>query len=48
MLGIKKLKKKASFQPDFIFHLAAEAIVKKAYKEPKEAWETNTFGTINI
>ena len=45
----KKLKKKiASFQPDFIFHLAAEAIVKKAYKEPKEAWETNTFGTINI
>ncbi len=45
----KKLKKKIlSFQPDFIFHLAAEAIVKKAYKEPKEAWETNTFGTINI
>ena len=45
----KKLQKKIlSFQPDFIFHLAAEAIVKKAYQKPKEAWETNTFGTINI
>ena len=36
------------FQPDYIFHLAAEAIVKKAYVNPKYAWETNTFGTINI
>ena len=45
----KKLKKKVlSFQPDFIFHLAAEAIVKKAYKKPKDTWETNTLGTINI
>ena len=37
-----------NFQPDFIFHLAAEAIVKKAYKNSKYTWETNTMGTINI
>ena len=36
------------FQPDYIFHLAADAIVKNAYKNPKKAWETNTLGTINI
>ena len=41
----KEIKK---FKPDFIFHLAAEAIVKKSYKDPKKAWQTNTLGTINI
>lgn len=37
-----------SFKPDFIFHLAAEAIVKRAYQNPRCTWETNTMGTINI
>ena len=36
------------FKPDFLFHLAAEAIVKKSYVSPKKTWETNTLGTINI
>ena len=36
------------FKPDFIFHLAAEAIVTRAYKNPKNTWETNTMGTLNI
>mgnify|MGYP001189653921 CR=1 FL=1 len=36
------------FKPDFIFHLAAEAIVKRAYQNPRCTWETNTMGTINI
>ena len=36
------------FKPDFIFHLAAEAIVKRAYQNPRYTWETNTMGTINI
>jgi len=45
----KKLSKEIlRFQPDFIFHLAAEAIVKRAYQNPKYTWETNTLGTINI
>jgi CDP-glucose 4,6-dehydratase len=37
-----------NFKPDYIFHLAAEAIVKKAYKNPKLTWETNTLGTVNL
>ena len=35
-------------QPDFVFHLAAQAIVKKSYQDPIETWETNVLGTLNI
>lgn len=45
----KKIKNEIlKFKPDFIFHLAAEAIVKRAYRNPKYTWETNTIGTVNI
>ena len=37
-----------SFEPDYLFHLAAEAIVKRSFQNQKYAWETNTLGTINI
>jgi CDP-glucose 4,6-dehydratase len=36
------------FKPDYIFHLAAQAIVKKSYSDPVETWKTNLFGTLNI
>jgi CDP-glucose 4,6-dehydratase len=35
-------------KPDFVFHLAAQALVKPAYDDPLETWHTNTIGTINI
>ena len=35
-------------KPDFIFHLAAQALVKKSYKLPKFTIETNAIGTLNI
>ena len=35
-------------QPDFIFHLAAQALVKTAYNNPTETYETNFLGTMNI
>lgn len=45
----KKLKKKIlQIKPDFIFHLAAQSIVKDSYENPSYTWETNTFGTINL
>ena len=34
-------------KPDFIFHLAAQALVKTLLF-PTETWTTNTLGTINI
>lgn len=34
--------------PDMIFHLAAEALVLKSYKEPLNTIETNVIGTTNL
>jgi len=35
-------------QPDFVFHLAAQALVRRSYDEPIRTFETNTLGTLNI
>ncbi|HKB45601.1 MAG TPA: CDP-glucose 4,6-dehydratase [Chitinophagaceae bacterium] len=37
-----------SFQPDYIFHLAAQAIVRRSYKIPAETFEVNVVGTANL
>ncbi len=34
--------------PDFIFHLAAQALVRNSYKYPRETFLTNAIGTANI
>ncbi len=36
------------FQPDYIFHLAAQPIVLAGYKDPLYTFEVNTQGTANI
>jgi len=35
-------------QPDFIFHLAAQSLVRKSYDEPIQTWQTNVMGTLNV
>ncbi|MHB1100521.1 MAG: GDP-mannose 4,6-dehydratase, partial [Burkholderiales bacterium] len=35
-------------QPDFVFHLAAQPLVRRSYVEPIETWQTNTMGTIHL
>jgi CDP-glucose 4,6-dehydratase len=35
-------------QPDIIFHLAAQALVRESYKNPLFTWETNVMGTIHV
>ena len=35
-------------QPDYIFHLAAQPLVKYSYTRPIETWQTNVIGTVNI
>ena len=37
-----------SARPSMIFHLAAKALVRQAYEEPREAFETNVMGTVNV
>jgi len=34
--------------PDFIFHLAAQPLVRESYNMPIETWQTNVIGTANI
>ncbi|HEX7859193.1 MAG TPA: CDP-glucose 4,6-dehydratase [Verrucomicrobiae bacterium] len=38
----------ARFQPDIIFHLAAQPLVRRSYVEPVETFATNVIGTINL
>ena len=37
-----------SIQPDFIFHLAAQALVRDSVVDPLNTWSTNVMGTANI
>ena len=34
--------------PEIIFHLAAQPLVRESYKLPLETWETNVIGTANL
>jgi CDP-glucose 4,6-dehydratase len=35
-------------QPDVVIHLAAQALVREAYRDPRTTWETNVLGTYNV
>jgi len=35
-------------KPDYVFHLAAQAFVRKSYKNPLETFATNVMGTANV
>ena len=37
-----------NFQPDIIFHLAAQALVRRSYEIPSETFEVNAVGTANL
>jgi CDP-glucose 4,6-dehydratase len=37
-----------SAQPDFVFHLAAQALVRRSYDDPLETWQTNVLGTLHL
>ena len=46
---LEKVKKTIqSIKPDFIFHLAAQSLVKKSYDKPLKTFTTNSIGTLNI
>lgn len=35
-------------QPEFVFHLAAQALVRRSYVDPKETFDTNVGGSVNV
>ena len=36
------------YQPEMVFHLAAQALVRPAYDDPKGTFDTNAGGTVNV
>ncbi len=38
----------AASRPDFVFHLAAQPLVRLSYSTPVETYATNVMGTVNI
>jgi len=36
------------YQPEFVFHLAAQPLVRFSYDEPKMTFDTNVGGTVNV
>ena len=35
-------------QPEFVFHLAAQSLVRQSYEEPVATYSTNVMGTVNV
>ena len=44
--GLSRVVKNA--KPEIIFHLAAQALVRRSYRMPQETWDTNVMGTVNL
>ncbi len=44
--AVAEAVKKAN--PEIVFHLAAQSLVRRSYQQPRETWETNIMGTINL
>lgn len=38
----------SGFAPDFVLHLAAQALVKRSYENPVETFSTNVMGSVNL
>lgn len=38
----------ATYKPDIVFHLAAQALVRYSYANPIETYETNVIGTLKV
>ena len=36
------------FQPEFVFHLAAQALVRTSYDDPASTFSTNVMGSVNL
>ena len=41
-------KKIIEINPEIVFHLAAQPLVRRSYRRPLETWATNVMGTANL
>ncbi len=35
-------------RPEIVFHLAAQALVRRSYRDPLQTWQSNVMGTVNL
>jgi CDP-glucose 4,6-dehydratase len=42
------LKTLKEIQPEVIIHMAAQSLVKESYRNPRETYEVNVMGTVNL
>lgn len=42
------IKTMRDFQPEFVFHLAAQALVRPSYADPRTTFDTNVMGSVNL
>ncbi len=38
----------AKYEPDIVLHLAAQALVRRSYRNPRDTFSTNVMGTVNL
>jgi CDP-glucose 4,6-dehydratase len=38
----------AEHRPEIVFHMAAQSLVRRSYRDPVETYETNVIGTVNL
>ncbi|MGF1509245.1 MAG: CDP-glucose 4,6-dehydratase [Myxococcota bacterium] len=38
----------SAVEPEVVFHLAAQPLVRRSYSDPKETWDVNVTGTVNV
>ena len=41
-------RKIVELKPEMVFHLAAQPLVRRSYRQPLETWATNVMGTANV
>ena len=46
VIEVEKIIK--SVQPEIVFHLAAQSLVRRSYRDPVGTWSTNIMGTVNV
>ncbi len=46
--GRKLAKELADWKPEFVFHLAAQSLVRASYARPLDTFEANTLGTLQL
>ena len=42
------LRAMSAAKPEIVLHLAAQALVRASYRDPRETFETNVMGTVNL